>query len=83
MRVLESRADIADTVADENDVDDGIGDPSANRLISSGHHNTPALLFPLPQRRNGNAIEGHLGDVPHPDLNSSIGRYSLRATVSA
>ena len=52
-RVVEAETDIADAVADQDHVDDGISPACRHRIIGCGHHEPPAVTHQLLQRRDG------------------------------
>lgn len=68
--VVESEANIANTVADEDNIHDRISDARCNRVVSGGHCDPPPLLLPLLNKGYRNSLGWRLRRVAHlgPDL---------------
>lgn len=64
-RVFEPKANIADAVPDQDDIDGGIRDPGRNRVVRGGHNETSPLVLPPLQRRNRDALNRRLRNVAH------------------
>jgi hypothetical protein len=64
-RIVESKANVADTVTDQDDIDDGIRDACCNCIIGGGHYEPPPLPLPALQHWNGDTFNRRFGNVTH------------------